>query len=122
MSITTYKLEVLFGGWPMEEDGNYPEEFFIKLRDALLECGNFVQHVQLDCHYEDTRISQRPDGGMFGDKSYHIQSLKEALEMDKRNDEMWQKMTEKSISEENGKSEQTRVDPNDPSVDSQPVG
>ena len=95
-------------GGTLRGDGyaDSPEEMFIKLRDAVLECGYYVQHVKLDAHYQDVQISQAPEGGLFNNKSVHVFPLRE-------ND---------SIREENAKSEQTSVDPHDPADDSQSVG
>jgi hypothetical protein len=74
VSITTYKMEILFGGHGYADS---PEEMFIKLRDAILECGYYVQHVKLNAHYQDVQISQAPDGGLFNNKSIHVFPLRD---------------------------------------------
>ena|SRR5271170_1448491 len=82
MSITTYKAEILFGGFPFE-GGSEAEEFFLRLRDAVQSCGYWVQNIQLDCHFERCRISQMPEGGMFvSSKEIRVQPLDEAEKLD----------------------------------------
>ena len=81
MSITTYRAEILFGGFPYDS-GSEAEEFFLRLRDAVQSCGYWVQNIKLDCHHENCRISQMPDGGMLGNTEIRVQPLDEAEKLD----------------------------------------